>query len=102
MTPNDGDLLVIKPENEIWIYKCFDFGNSKDAIVLIRDIKELEDDAGYGLGRFVIMEYEGKTLLGMAPMDKEVFFISEAQLNDKFKYYMTVGEFKEKHGTELV
>jgi hypothetical protein len=102
----EGDLIVFKPEDEIWIYKAFDFGKSKDAIVLIRDIKETTTDAGYYVGRWVIMQMEDgdKWALGFAPADKAQGYIEQDVLDDGFTKYMTLGEFKAKYpdGTNLI
>lgn len=101
----DGDKIIFKRSDEIWTYKAFDFGRSKDAIILIPDLKQRPDDAGYACSRFVVMDMGEKgTVLGEAPLDREAGGIDRLTLEKGFNYYMTLGEFSDKHpgGTNLL
>ena len=101
----EGDKLTFQENDEIWIYKGFDFGSSRDCIILNKTIKQLENDAGYYTGRWVLISLkENEWVLGNAPMDREQGFVGNDILNERFKFYMTLGEFKNKYndGTNLI
>lgn len=106
MPPEEGEIAIrYKPEDEIWLYKKLDFGNSKEALILVKGMKQNDDDVGFMTGRWVVFkdgEIKDKWLLGFASADKESGYTTQEVLDHHCIYYMTLGEFKEKYGTNLI
>lgn len=101
----DNEIAILyKPEDEIWLYKNLDFGNSKEALILVKDKIQNDDDYGFITGRYVIFKdnESDKWLLGFAPADKESGYTTLEVLKHHCNYYMTLGEFKQKYGTNLI
>ncbi len=108
-----------KPSDEIWLFKTLDFGASKEAAIVVKELKQFPDDYGFVTERFIVMkrgeyniaDYEAGLYgpidswewdIAFAPADKSGSYADKDTLEKHCSFYMTMGEFKALYGTNLI